>query len=153
MRRLWLLIGGACAGGAAMFLLDPAQGRRRRVELRDRTRRLARAGVEALGRSARRAAHDARGLGWRLGRRWMGPVTDDILVERVKSQIGHAVHRGSKVEIAVRDGRVTLSGPVLCGEVRRLLRRVSRIPGVAEVVNELEAWPQPCEEAPASRTA
>ena len=153
MRRIWLLIGGACAGGAAMFLLDPAAGKKRRTELRDRTRRLWRTGAGALRRAALRSAHEARGLGWRVGSRWMGPVTDDILAERVKSQVGHAVRHGSKVEVAVRDGRVTLSGPVSCDEVRRLLHRVSRIPGVAAVVNELEAWPKPCEEAPASRTA
>jgi osmotically-inducible protein OsmY len=153
MRRLLLLAGGACAGAVAMFLLDPVEGRRRRGELRDRTRHVSRSGAEAVRRAALRSAHEARGLGWRVSRRWMAPVTDDILVERVRSQVGHAVRRGSKVEVAVSDGRVTLSGPVYCGEVHRLLRRVSRIPGVSGVVNEVEAWPKPCDQAPASQSA
>ena len=40
---------------------------------------------------------------------------------------------------SVREGRVTLTGRVLCGQVRRLLKRISRVPGLTRVDNELEA--------------
>jgi hypothetical protein len=143
MKGIWVLIGGVGAGAVAMFLLDPAEGRRRRHALREGRERIARAGMHRLSGFGHHLVHEARGFGWRIAERWKAPVSDDLLAERVRSQVGHAVCYGGKVEVAVHEGRVTLSGPVFCEEVRRLVRRVSRIPGVTAVVNELEAYRRP----------
>jgi hypothetical protein len=150
MRRIWTLVGGACAGGIAMFLFDPAEGLRRRGALRSGSRRLTRWGADRVARAARRTARETRGLWWRVAHAWNASPSDEVLAERVRSQVGHAVCHGGSVVVAVHDGRVTLSGRVFCGEVRRLLHRISRIPGVSEIVNDLEAYPKPCDQNAAS---
>jgi len=68
------------------------------------------------------------------------PVSDTVLAERVRSQIGHVVTHAGAIGVSVREGRVTLTGRVLRGEVRRLLKRISRVPGLTRVDNDLEAY-------------
>ena len=51
-------------------------------------------------------------------------VTDDILVQRVRSRMGRAVSHPHAVEAIAKDGRVTLRGLILAGEVKDLLSAV-----------------------------
>jgi hypothetical protein len=43
------------------------------------------------------------------------PVSDEVLEERVRSKLGRSVSHPRAIDISVRDGRVTLRGPVLAG--------------------------------------
>ena len=138
MRGGWKWLAAAGAGALGMYLLDPDRGRRRRAMWRDRARHQLRATGKGLGSAARAVVGRSRALLSKAPRPFE-PVSDEVLAERVRSQIGHVVSKAGAVEAAVRDGRVTLSGQVYCGEVRRLLRRVAHVPGVTHVENELEA--------------
>jgi uncharacterized membrane protein len=64
---------------------------------------------------------------------------DEKLVARVRTNLGHIVSHPHAIEVRAKDGRVTLSGPILRGEVARLLRTVRKMRGVYGVVNRLEA--------------
>jgi len=130
---------GIATGAALMYLLDPDRGRRRRALLRDKMNRAAHAGVEAAGVAGRDLAHRTTGVAARMKQTLVHePVDDDVLAERVRAQLGRYVSHPRAVEISAASGVVTLRGPILKGEVQRLLRAVERIPGVREVSPELD---------------
>lgn len=133
------ILGAAAAGALLTFFLDPDQGRRRRAIARDKLASgMSRAG-EASDAMARDLQHRTRGLTAGLRRRLSRePVADDVLAERVRARIGRAVSHPGSIEVRVAQGEVTLEGPVLRSEVRRLLRAARAVPGVREVVDRLE---------------
>jgi uncharacterized membrane protein len=63
---------------------------------------------------------------------------DEVLEERVRAALGRAVSHPSAIEVAVREGRVILSGPVLAEERAPLVATVNRVRGVSEVEDQLE---------------
>jgi len=67
------------------------------------------------------------------------PVSDEVLVERVRSKMGRIVSHPHAIGVSAYDGRVTLSGPILTKEVNKLIVCASSIPGVTGVENMLEA--------------
>ena len=143
MNRATGWIGGTALGAGLMFLLDPRTGKRRRALLADRLRHASRIGARRLRKVERVMGDELKGAIARAARA-PGDVPDELLAERIRSQIGHAVSHPRALHVAVRSGRVTLSGEVLCSEVRPLLDRVSHVAGVTGVANELEA----CTEEP-----
>lgn len=140
MNKGMSMIGGAGLGAGLMYLLDPDRGRRRRALVRDqaiRSTRKARAAAQATARDAR---NRAQGMVASMTVR-VSPetsLTDDILVERVRSKLGMLVRHPRSIEVTAREGTVILSGPVLVDEVDSLLALVSKIPGVARVDNRLD---------------
>jgi hypothetical protein len=66
-------------------------------------------------------------------------VTDDVLVERVRSKIGRCVSHPRAIEVSAHDGRVVLSGKVLQRESPRLLSAVWGVRGVRGIENQLQA--------------
>jgi len=65
------------------------------------------------------------------------PVSDDILLERVRARLGELVARPDAVQVAVEDGVVRLSGEVLPQERDALLLALIGIPGVWRLRNAL----------------
>lgn len=132
-------VSGLAVGAGLMFVLDPARGRTRRAFLRGK---LVRAEHELAGAS-RVAAHDlanrARGLGHELAT-VVRPddADDDVLGDRVRARLGHAIDHPGGVEVSAKAGAVTLSGPVLASEVGELLRTVRLVRGVHAVINNLD---------------
>lgn len=130
---------GLGLGASLMYLLDPERGRRRRALVRDRIAHAARMSEDAIGATGRDVAHRATGATARLrGMRHRAPVDDRVMVERVRAKLGRYVSHPRAIDVDAFEGRVTLRGPILQAEVKRLLREVNRIPGVREVVPELE---------------
>jgi uncharacterized membrane protein len=72
-------------------------------------------------------------------RSWAGhrPPPDDVLEARVRTRLGYLVGHPRSIDVAVTDGRVTVRGPVLAGEVEGLLAGVGAVRGVLEVDNQL----------------
>ena len=60
----------------------------------------------------------------------------------MRSKVGRAVSHPHAIRVSVREGRVSLSGPVLAHEVDDLLSCVSAVRGVEEVENRLEVHQQ-----------
>jgi hypothetical protein len=146
------LITGMAIGSGIMFLLDPAQGNRRRALVRDKAVHWSRTAGRALNRTGhtlevgyRRTAAGGRGA-VEAFRRLKGeaePVPDDVLAARLRSCIGRHSSHPRAIEVAVRDGCATLSGPVLADEVREVLECASAVSGLMAVDNHLEVHVEP----------
>jgi hypothetical protein len=138
------LIGGAVAGAALMYFLDPDQGRRRRALVRDQLVSAAHATGDAADTTSRDLGNRARGLVADLrGRFRHEEVSDDIVAGRVRARLGAVVSYASAVRTDVGNGRVTLTGPVLAEDVDRLVRRIGTVRGVREVDNRLDVHAEP----------
>jgi osmotically-inducible protein OsmY len=133
---------GAAAGVVAALLLEPARGRARRARLAEQALSSLR---RARGAGERRRLDAARRLrGRRHEMEHAGEeVTDALLVERVRAQIGKPVSHPHALEVRAEHGRVVLSGPVLRHEVDDLLAVVARVRGVRQIENRLEIHESP----------
>ena len=129
---------GFSAGAVCATLLDPRRGAARRARLRDQALSLAReAGREAV-RQGRDLRQRALGAVYEASTRAAGDlVPDEVLVERVRAQIGRPVSHPRAIEVKAENGEVTLSGRVLRSEVRDLLERVAGVRGVQGIRDEL----------------
>lgn len=140
--------GGVGVGLGLMYLLDPSNGRRRRALVRDKTIKGLKTTGHAIGTASRGVAKGAKGVA--LGARAVTmtvisplrkperPVSDDVLVHRVRTRMGRVVSHPRAIEVSASNGNVTLSGPVLKSELDHLLSCVSKIRGVKGVENRMD---------------
>lgn len=130
---------GAGFGAGLMFVFDPANGRRRRALARDKIAHWSRSGGAFFAGSLRDLEQRASGRLHDARARWFGgPVADDILVERVRAQLGRLVLHSHEVQVFADNGRVTLRGKVRPAERTGLVAAVRLVPGVHEVGDALE---------------
>ncbi len=133
------LLTGLGVGVGLMYFLDPERGRRRRALVRDRIVSSAHASGAVVGATGRDVKHRAAGMAARVRNLRHGEAPDDeVLLERVRAQLGRLVSHPRAIDVEVEDGRVTLRGPILSAEVPRLLSSVQRVGGVRDVVNALD---------------
>lgn len=138
-RRSFGFLLGAGIGAAAMYLLDPHDGARRRALVGDKVTRYSRLARENLSGRIEDARHRSGGMMAELRSQFrLGSPTDETLVARVRSKLGHVVSHPAAIEVSAQDGRVTLRGPILMSEVDHALMAVRLIPGVTELDNQLE---------------
>ena len=131
-------------GGAAMYFLDPKQGRTRRAWAGGKVHKI----VNDTGRTFQRAGaacndmlNRTRGTAHELQRSVAteGPVSAEQLLQRVRSQMGHVVSRADQIQVMTdAQGHVELSGKVAASELDGLLTCVRRVGGVNQVTNRLE---------------
>jgi uncharacterized membrane protein len=135
------ILGAAALGAVTMFMLDPAQGRRRRAVAHDRfTSGLARVD-DAAGVAARDLKNRARGVISELRASLnTDDVPDDVVAERVRSRLGRAVSHPGAIHVEVSEGRVILTGAVLEREYIRLLRAVWSVRGVTDAEDRLAVY-------------
>lgn len=138
------LLTTVAAGAGLMYMLDPDRGRRRRALVRDQLVRAAHRTGDAVDATSRDVGNRARGVVAELRSRLVNvEVSDGVLHERVRARIGSVIGHAGAIEAAVIDGRVSLRGPVLADDVDRLVRRVRSVPGVREVINQLDVHDEP----------
>src|SRR5687768_7783974 len=141
-----IFFGGAAIGVALMYFLDPNSGRRRRARTRDKVVHAARLVNEGAKVTARDTVHRAQGAWAEAKRLFTGEdeeVGDDVLVGRVRAELGRVVSHPHAIEVTASGGHVTLTGPILSYEVRPLLRVVRRVPGVRAVSDQLTVYSDP----------
>lgn len=133
---------GIGLGAALGYFLDPDNGRRRRRLLQDKATRLRRTSLTGARKAVADAENRFRGAVAEVRARVSEeePPADDVLLQRVRSRLGHVVTHPRAVEVTVERGRVTLSGPTLESEADGLLREIRAVPGVLEVYDELERF-------------
>jgi osmotically-inducible protein OsmY len=137
-------LAGFVVGGITVALLDPRRGAARRALLRDKALSAAKDVAETGSRRARDLRQRLRGVVYEAKARMAEQdVADDILVERVRAQIGRPVSHPRAIEVRAQNGRVVLSGPILAEEAEDLIRRVSAIPGVRSIESQLELHSEP----------
>src|SRR5688572_9686570 len=130
---------GAATGSALMFMLDPNGGGRRRARVRDRMVRATRTTRDGLDATVRDLSNRGRGIAAAARGRWSSaPVSDDVLVERVRARIGRVSSHPHAIEVEAHDGEVTVRGPVLAAEADHLISTVGSVPGVGSVMDQLE---------------
>lgn len=131
-------IGSACAV-IATFLADPRLGRRRRALAADKLGHVTRTGREEVARARRRLRNRFTGLLAEMRSRLeKEPVDDEILQERVRAALGRVSEHASAIEVEASGGQVSLCGPVLEREHRRVLRQARWVRGVTGVEDHLE---------------
>lgn len=141
------LVLGALVGAGMVFALASERGRRRRrlerIKAQLKRRKLMALGGRALSRSRDlRNRVKGRLIEVRAARR-EGPVTDEILVERIRARIGHCSDHPRNILVTVKDGMVTVGGPILAREVDAVIRCVQGVRGVRGVTNCLEVYREP----------
>jgi hypothetical protein len=133
------LLSGIMIGAALALVLDSNQGNRRRALIRDKMTRGRRMTREAVDATVRDLGNRARGIAAATRNRLTTDEVDDgRLLERVRSKLGRVCSHPHAVDVYVRDGEVTLIGPVMADEVRDLLTAAASVRGVHSVINELE---------------
>lgn len=144
MNKTTLTMVAAGLGAGLMFIFDPDRGRRRRAISRDKIRHL----QSKSGEMLEKATHDLRNRALGIVAETSAAlrieqITDDQLIARVRSRIGHVTMHPNAIEVTAHDGIVSLSGPVLAREVRTLINCVRGIKGVHSVENNLELHERP----------
>jgi uncharacterized membrane protein len=138
------IVGAFGLGVAAMYFLDPGRGARRRALVRDKALHLLRKTEDAAETAGRDLRNRARGLAAEArGRFEDEDVDDDVLVARVRAEMGRVVSHPSSISATASDGRVTLSGPIVAREADQLLSRTRSVRGVRDVVDQLKRHERP----------
>src|SRR5215204_1190102 len=139
-----LVLAGVSAG--LMYLFDPDRGRRRRSLLRDKAIHAKKTIFKAADVSVRDTEHRLYGNFCELRAKLRGRDTSDgVVVDRVRSKIGRCTAHPSSIEVHVRNGCVTLSGPILAGEVANLVATVRAVDGVRSIENLLDIHESPAD--------
>jgi osmotically-inducible protein OsmY len=138
------LLYGMGIGAALMYILDPDRGARRRALLRDKCVSASNKTQEYVGKMSRDLGNRAQGLVAETKNLFRHEeVPDDVLVQRVKTELGrHPVHDRAVI-ITANQGRVTLTGPALASEVQEIVQAAESVRGVEQVENQLEVHEQP----------
>ena len=108
--------------------------------MRDTSNRWSRKTQEFAGNTSRDLRTRAIGMGAAV-RSWVqpdAPVPDQILAERVRAKLGLFSRHPAALYVHVKDGIVTLTGPVLEDEMDGICAAIERIPGVTQMFNRLE---------------
>jgi hypothetical protein len=114
-------------------------GRRRRAVAGDKMLHFWRKTRNAADAAARDMRNRAVGTTEEIRSRFRDqPVSDDVMVERVRSKMGRVTSHPSAITVTCAEGCVTLSGPVLSNEAGALLRCVNKVKGVKSVDNRLQ---------------
>lgn len=129
---------GVLVGAVLSHYFDPQRGRARRARLRDAAFHLRRETRGLLEASLRDAQHRSRGLVQRFRGPARGIGDERVIVERVRSALGHVISHPSAIDVFMRDGKIVLRGPLFTHEAETALRCARRVDGVTEVIDELE---------------
>lgn len=144
MNRLFNWLTGIGLGATAMYFWDPDLGRRRRALVRDQVNRWINNLNRAMDVTVRDMENRLYGTYAEIRSRVAGgDVSDEVLVDRVRSKLGRYVSHSSAIEVTAHDGAIVLNGPVLADEVDALLCAVECVPGVADVENRLDVHDSP----------
>ncbi|MDB4958599.1 MAG: hypothetical protein JWO36_6168 [Myxococcales bacterium] len=132
------MLGSLGLGAALMYVFDPRSGRRRRSVLGDQITHAFKVESRLMGKARRDLEHRAQGIVHEISEPTSQDVPAEVLIERVRATIGHVVSHPRAIEVEANNGVVVLRGPILEGEAPQLLAFVERVPGVREVVDQLE---------------
>jgi uncharacterized membrane protein len=139
-----LALAGVAAGAAAVALLEPRGGARRRGLVVQKTIHSGKAARTFGQKAARDLANRSRGLlaSARSSVRESG-VSDDVLCERVRSRVGRLTSHPAAIEVSARGGVIELRGPVLEREAEQVLAGTRRVRGAREVEDHLQRHAEP----------
>jgi hypothetical protein len=140
MNKITIALTGAGLGAAAMYLMDPRRGRRRRARLGEAASHASHRMQAIVGMTGRDVRHRLSGAAARTLDRVIEEEApaDDVLVERVRARLGRLVSHPGAIDVVASSGTVTLTGPVFEAEVDQVIDGVAAVAGVTAVENKLE---------------
>jgi hypothetical protein len=133
------LLLGLVLGSAAMYLLDPRHGNRRRIVAQDKLRSLASRSTVRAGKTYRHLRNKLEGTLSQLAGTLLpdATVSDRKLTDRIRSTVGRTIPHPHNVDFAVHDGRVTVRGNLKPHEAGQVIQAVERVSGVVAVDNQI----------------
>ena len=128
-----------------MYFADPSRGKRRRAIARDGAAARWRDVAHEIDKAARDLSNRTQGLNAGVQSVFRRPGADGPLLEaRIRSRIGRVVSHPHAIRVGIEpDGRVLLHGDILTHEAPYLVKTVSSVPGVKQIVNHLDAHDEP----------
>ncbi|HEX7837778.1 MAG TPA: BON domain-containing protein, partial [Kofleriaceae bacterium] len=130
---------GFLLGAGTAYFGDRARGRQRRAKLRDWLASALRRERALLDKAVRDAGYRVHGALERVRHpQDDSAAPDPVIVGRVRAQLGRIVTHTHAIEATSDGGVVRLRGPILEVEADPAVRAVSRVPGVRDVIDELE---------------
>lgn len=133
-----IFLAGCGAGVLTMYLFDPGRGARRRAQLRDKVVHAGRAVADRADKQSRNLANHIKGVIYETRAKFRHEqVSDDVLIERVRAQLGHAVSHPGALMIRAENGCVIVTGPILRGERKKMEDRLRDTRGVCDFVLEV----------------
>lgn len=146
-QSLLTLLGVAAAGALTMYLSDPDRGRRRRALAADKVRSLAHKTGDSISVASRDLGNRMQGLRAQASRMFSRQkkemVDDEVLMARVRKEIGRAVSHPRAIKVTAQQGCITMFGPVLASEKEQLISCIRSVPGVSELQDNLEVHETP----------
>jgi hypothetical protein len=137
-------LGSMALGAGLWWALDRRLGRSRRAWLRDKSLHWAgeigeffRVTGTHLGNRLRGTVAETRGK--IEPESWSGPISDEKLCARIRSELGRFVENMRDVQVIASDGRVTLRGAVDGPRINSIGNMVLGIRGVRGLDNRLTA--------------
>jgi uncharacterized membrane protein len=145
MDRISKTLIAAGLGAAAAYYWDPVLGNRRRALMRDQWNHALRKARRAIDVTQRDVSHRLAGTvaEMRSCLAASAEESDDVLVSRVRSKLGHYVSHPRAIEVDIHDGHVELRGPILADEADAALAAVSAVRGIEQVDDQLERHESP----------
>lgn len=126
----------AATSATLIYFLDARAGARRRSTLADKIIHWGRVGVHRANRQFRYFMNRTYGRSYEIGKSLLSnadEISDDILVERIRSKVGRILAHPKMLRIDSDQGRIRLSGYALTQEIPRLYQLVRRVRGVRSI--------------------
>jgi osmotically-inducible protein OsmY len=140
-RQLRKMIVGTLGSAALMYLMDPEKGDERRAALRDQFTKFMNTATQKTEAVIEQISDRAQGVAAETKRKLSTEeVSDEVMVARVRSAMGHVLTNAHEVEVLANQGLITLTGSVPSAETDTLINTIKALPGVHGVENRLEAY-------------
>lgn len=134
---------GAMAGAGSVALFGPG-GRRRRHLIQDRVQRSLHDASHGADMAVHDLRHRARGIAAEARHAVRADAAPNhVVLERARATLGHVCSHPHGVHIAIDDGVLEVTGPMLADEHARVLRALRRVHGVRDVRDRLEVTTAP----------
>jgi len=133
---------GAALGAAVMYFFDPRRGRARRAELQQKAASVVQKAGHKLTKKGEDLLNRAKGLVAEADAAFEhreDTANDDIVAERVRSNLGHITPQANAIQTEVVSGVVELRGTLSPDKKRIVIDEVLSVPGVKGVRDLLVA--------------
>lgn len=123
-------------GAALMYLFDPERGKARRAQIGDRVKAKAHDAERSAEKLAKDLRNRASGVKAKLSKTEQA-ADDDILIARIRSELGHVIDHADRVDVQASLGHVTLTGELPEADIEEAVRCAESVDGVISVDNQL----------------